>query len=74
MSEEIENIQFELTDDLINQVERLIEVNDDKALQKLLKDFHYADIAEILDELDLDGIYYKTSRFRNHCRYLNGTR
>lgn len=58
MSEEIENIQFELTDDLINQVERLIEVNDDKALQKLLKDFHYADIAEILDELDLDEAVY----------------
>lgn len=58
MSEEIENIQFELTDDLINQVERLIEVSDDKALQKLLKDFHYADIAEILDELDLDEAVY----------------
>lgn len=58
MSEEIENIQFELTDDLINQVERLIKVSDDKALQKLLKDFHYADIAEILDELDLDEAVY----------------
>jgi magnesium transporter len=58
LSEEIENIQFELTDDLINQVERLIEVSDDKALQKLLKDFHYADIAEILDELDLDEAVY----------------
>ncbi|MEN3323608.1 magnesium transporter [Mariniflexile soesokkakense] len=58
MSEEIENIQFELTDDLINQVERLIEQNNDKALQKLLKDFHYADIAEILDELDLDEAIY----------------
>ena len=58
MSEEIENIQFELTDDLINQVERLIEANNDKALQKLLKDFHYADIAEILDELDLDEAIY----------------
>ncbi|MFG6685091.1 magnesium transporter [Mariniflexile sp. HNIBRBA6329] len=58
MSEEIENIQFELTDDLINQVESLIEQNNDKALQKLLKDFHYADIAEILDELDLDEAIY----------------
>ena len=58
MSEEIENIQFELTDDLINQVERFIEANSDKALQKLLKDFHHADIAEILDELDLDEAIY----------------
>ena len=58
MSEEIENIQFELTDDLINQVERLIEARNDKALQKLLKDFHHADIAEILDELNLDEAIY----------------
>ncbi|CAH8282253.1 magnesium transporter [Mariniflexile fucanivorans] len=58
MSEEIENIQFELTDELISQVERLIEARDNKALQKLLKDFHHADIAEILDELDLDEAIY----------------
>lgn len=58
MSEELENIQFELTEDLINQVESLIEINDDKALQKLLKDFHYADIAEILDELNLEQAIY----------------
>ncbi|WP_084708761.1 magnesium transporter [Siansivirga zeaxanthinifaciens] len=58
MSEEIENIPFELTEDLVNQVESLIQNADDKALQKLLKDFHYADIAEILDELDLDEAMY----------------
>lgn len=58
MSEELENIQFELTDELISQVEKLIEANNDRALQKLLKDFHYADIAEILDELDLDEAIY----------------
>ncbi|AJR02984.1 magnesium transporter [Siansivirga zeaxanthinifaciens CC-SAMT-1] len=49
---------FELTEDLVNQVESLIQNADDKALQKLLKDFHYADIAEILDELDLDEAMY----------------
>ncbi|WP_372756984.1 magnesium transporter [Mariniflexile sp.] len=58
MSEELENIQFELTDELISQVEGLIEAKKDKALQKLLKDFHYADIAEILDELDLEEAIY----------------
>ncbi|MEP1487964.1 MAG: magnesium transporter [Algibacter sp.] len=58
MSEEIENIQFELTDDLVNQVERLIESKSDKELHTLLDDFHYADIAEILDELDLDEAVY----------------
>ena len=54
MSEEKENIQFQLTDELLEQVELLIETRSDKELKKLLDDFHYADIAEILDELDLD--------------------
>lgn len=58
MAEDIENIQFELTDDLVNRVERHIELKQDKALHKLLMEFHYADIAEILDELDLDDAMY----------------
>jgi magnesium transporter len=58
LAEELDNIQFELTEDLINQVERFIELNDGKALQKLLKDFHHADIAEILDKLNLDESVY----------------
>jgi len=58
LSEEIENIQFELTNELVEQVEHLIEQKDDKELQPLLKEFHYADIAEILDELDLEDAVY----------------
>lgn len=58
MSEEKENIQFQLTDELLEQVELLIETRSDKELKKLLDDFHYADIAEILDELDLDEAMY----------------
>ncbi|WP_298237392.1 magnesium transporter [uncultured Algibacter sp.] len=58
MSEEKENIQFELTDELVDQVAQLIEVNDDKELNKLLNEFHYADIAEILDELNLEEAVY----------------
>ena len=58
MSEEIENIQFELTNELVEQVEHLIEQKNDKELQPLLIEFHYADIAEILDELDLDDAVY----------------
>ena len=54
MSEEKENIQFQLTDELIEKVELLVAENDDKQLQLLLNDFHYADIAEILDEISLD--------------------
>ena len=58
MSEEKENIQFELTPDLVNQVEKLIESKNDNALHLLLDDFHYADIADILDELNLDNAVY----------------
>ena len=58
MSEESENIQFQLTDDLIDQVELFIEKQSDKELRKFLDEFHYADIAEILDELDLEQAVY----------------
>ncbi|PKQ45899.1 magnesium transporter [Confluentibacter flavum] len=58
MSEEKDNIQFELTNELIQQVEQLIETKKDKELKKLLDDFHHADIAEILDELNLEEAVY----------------
>lgn len=58
MAEERENIQFELTDELIEQVQQLIARKDDDALHLLLNDFHYADIAEILDEVELDEAIY----------------
>ena len=58
MSEEKENIQFQLTDELIEQVEQLVENKNDKELQLILDEFHYADIAEILNELDLEEATY----------------
>lgn len=58
MTEEKENIQFELTDELIEKVELLVSGSQDKELKGLLHDFHYADIAEILDELNLDDSVY----------------
>lgn len=58
MSEEKENIQFQLSNELIEQVEFLVEEQNDKQLQKLLNEFHYADIAEILDELSLEEAVY----------------
>lgn len=58
MTEEKDNIQFQLTEELIEKVEKLIELKNDKELRKLLNEFHYADIAEILDELDLDEAIY----------------
>tara|TARA_B100001063_G_scaffold245295_2_gene280571 strand:- start:2657 stop:4027 length:1371 start_codon:yes stop_codon:yes gene_type:complete len=53
-----DNIQFQLTDELIEKVEVLVEDKNDKELKLLLNEFHYADIAEILDELDLDDALY----------------
>jgi len=55
---ERENSQFELTDALIEQVELCIETKDDKELKRVLNEFHFADVAEILDELDLDDSVY----------------
>jgi len=52
MLDEKENIQFQLTDNLIARVEHLIANQRDKELQLFLDDYHYADIAEILDELN----------------------
>jgi magnesium transporter len=53
-----DNIQFQLTDALIEKVEILVEDQKDKELKNLLNEYHYADIAEILDELDLDDAVY----------------
>ncbi|MDX1270741.1 MAG: magnesium transporter [Bizionia paragorgiae] len=53
-----ENLQFELTDELVAQVEQLIATKSDKELNALLSEFHHADIAEILDEVDLEDATY----------------
>lgn len=53
-----DNIQFQLTDALIEKVEILVEDEKDKELKLLLNEYHHADIAEILDELDLDDAIY----------------
>ena len=58
MRDERENIQFELTDELIEQVQQLIEDKNDDELHRLLNEFHYADIAEILDEVNLEEAVY----------------
>ncbi|MFK8301275.1 magnesium transporter [Capnocytophaga stomatis] len=49
---------FKLTDELIEQIELLITEKRNKELETLLNDMHYADIAEIIHELDIkDAIY-----------------
>ena len=58
MAEETENILFELTDELIALVEDLIAEKNDEELHKLMNRFHHADIAEILDEVNLEEAMY----------------
>ncbi|PHQ30960.1 magnesium transporter [Leeuwenhoekiella nanhaiensis] len=49
---------FELTEDLIEQIENLIEVGDNQSILNLLEDVHHADIAEILDEVTTEEATY----------------
>ena len=58
MSEEKVHNPFELTQELIQKVEFLIESQNDKELKTLLDEFHYADVAEIVDELDWEHAMY----------------
>ncbi|MBC8754483.1 magnesium transporter [Kordia sp. YSTF-M3] len=51
-------IPFKLSDELIEQVEKLIEIKKDSVLLELLEEIHYADIAEIIDELNLEQATY----------------
>ena len=49
---------FEITEDLIEQLELLIGKGDDTAILVLLGEMHHADIAEILDELSTEEATY----------------
>ncbi|MAU15046.1 MAG: magnesium transporter [Muricauda sp.] len=49
---------FKLTDELLEEIRQLIAENKDAELQATMKEFHYADIAEIADELEVDEATY----------------
>ncbi len=51
-------MQFQLSDELIQKLEILIEEKNDAELLLLLEEVHPADIAEIITELDLDEATY----------------
>ena len=51
-------MQFEISKAFIEKVEHLIEQEDNQELLSHLADMHHADIAEILDELNLDEATY----------------
>ncbi len=51
-------MQFELTEEFIEQIEQYIANNDGDALKELLHDFHFADVAELLQELNHEEATY----------------
>ena len=51
-------MQFQLTDEFIEQVEALIAINNGDGLEALLNELHFADIAEILQELNTEEATY----------------
>src|SRR5690554_1346162 len=51
-------MQFQLTDNFIEQVEHLIAAHNDEGLEALFQDLHFADIAELLEELSTDEATY----------------
>ncbi len=58
MKENKENIKFQISNKLIKNVEQLIDSKNDQATLELLNEFHHADIAEILEELNFDQAIY----------------
>lgn len=51
-------MQFQLTADFIENVEQLISKKDGAALRELLHDYHFADVAELLEELNSEDATY----------------
>lgn len=51
-------MQFQLTTDFLQKIEQLIAQKDGRALKELLADFHFADIAEILEDLNSNDATY----------------
>ncbi|SEB77616.1 magnesium transporter [Maribacter dokdonensis] len=49
---------FKLTDELVSEIEQLIEQNNDAELNTMLGTVHYADVAEIINELDKEQATY----------------
>lgn len=51
-------MSFEISNELIEQVKNLIQDKGDIQLQNMLGEIHFADIAEIIEELNLSQATY----------------
>ena len=49
---------FKLSDELLSEIEQLIENQSDTRLVSLMEEVHFADVAEIIDELDTEKATY----------------
>ena len=49
---------FQITPEFQEHIEHLIELQDRTAIRKIFEGFHFADVAEFLNELDLDDAIY----------------
>ena len=58
MSEDKEHIAFEISDELIEKVQRLIKSKNHDEARGFFNEYHFADIAEILEELDFEQSVY----------------
>jgi magnesium transporter len=58
LEENNENIKFQISEELIEEVTHLIDSKHDADTLELLSDYHHADIAEILEELNLEQATY----------------
>lgn len=49
---------FEITDDFLNHLSKLISSKNDNAITSLFEEVHFADIAEVLEELDFEDAIF----------------
>jgi len=58
VEEHDENIKFTISDTLIDKVEQLVNSRNDNAILELLNEYHHADIADILEDLNTEQSSY----------------
>ena len=58
MKKDEKHTKFALTDELISETLELVKLSDEKSIVKIFSNYHHADIAEILEELNSDDATY----------------
>ena len=58
MKKNEKHTKFALTDELISKTLELVKLSDEKSIVKIFSNYHHADIAEVLEELNSDDATY----------------